>query len=101
VHTAVYRYVSERGELPAIAALDRAFRGVVAIADAETLPPVDAPVVVGLTLERTIMSSARPPQHDLALAFGADLNAPMPAGVGYASPFLATIPGTDTYTDQL
>jgi hypothetical protein len=57
--------------------------------------------VVGLEAERTILSSVQPPRHSLVLAFGADLDEPMPTGVGFASPFLATIPGTDTYADDL
>jgi hypothetical protein len=58
-------------------------------------------------LERTIIASADPPPHTLSLvrvagdpivAF-AELD--VPADVGFASPFLATVPGTDTYTEDL
>ncbi len=101
VHTAVYRFDRERGEMPAIVVLDHAYAGVIAVATVDGPPAIEAPVVVELTLERTIVSSVQPPSHHLVLAFGADLDAPMPEGVGFASPFLATIPGTDTYTDEL
>jgi hypothetical protein len=101
VHTAVYRFAWERGTIPAINALDHAFAGVVAVATTGDVPRIDAPTVVGLEMERTIRSSAQPPRHTLVLAFGADLEASMPSDVGFASPFLATIPGTDVYTDQL
>jgi hypothetical protein len=58
-------------------------------------------------LERTIISSAEPPPHMLEIIRVAGdpiatLNAAkLPADVGFASPFLATVPGTDTYTEDL
>jgi hypothetical protein len=66
----------------------------------------DVPLVVGFTPGRTIMSSADPGEHELAIAFTeidpcvvwADLELP---AASFASPFLATIPGTDTYTDEV
>ena len=74
------------------------------------LPRLDAAAVaVGLRLERTIVSQAEPPPHELVLGLcSADpladvrrLLAEPSAGVGFASPFLATVPGTDTYADDL
>jgi hypothetical protein len=110
VHTAVYRCVGRSDAVDAVVALDRGHGGVVVVADegpklGVQTGEVDAPVF--LTLERTIVSQAEPPPHNLALAFCADPVATfrsvseMVAGAGFASPFLATIPGTDTYTDDL
>jgi hypothetical protein len=92
VHTAVYRVgagaLAEDG-------------GVVAVADESRAVPGD----LVLHLERTIVSSADPPSHTLALTFTADPFATFAVldvtGVGFASPFLATIPGTDTYTEEI
>ena len=70
------------------------------------------PVAVGLTPERVILSQAEPPPHSLVLGFtpGDPLEAwhariepalaRLPA-VGFASPFLRTIPGTDAYVDDI
>jgi hypothetical protein len=109
VHTAVYRCLGRTDAVDAVVALDRGHGGVVAVADDGDLVlhtgRVDA--LVTLALERTIVSQAEPPPHNLALAFCAD---PLQtfgtvteqiAGAGFASPFLATVPGTDTYTDEL
>jgi len=58
-------------------------------------------------LERTIVSSADPPPHTLQITRipGDPIAALAAAGhgddVGFASPFLATVPGTDTYTEDL
>jgi len=109
VHTAVYRFVWERGEVPATVVFDRGRAGVVAVArpvGAET-GDLDAPCTVGLAPERTIISSADPPPHDLVLAFCArdplvvfsELTGVSDAA--FASPFLATVPGTDMYTEEL
>jgi hypothetical protein len=69
-------------------------------------------VVVGFTPERVILSQAEPPPHALVLGFTPD--DPLAAwrarvepalarlpGVGFASPFLRTIPGTDAYVDDI
>ena len=125
VHTAVYRFVCEvrADEGPSAAvALDHGFAGVVAIAvppDAESAETCarevvgpELPVAVGLGRERVIMAEGDPPPHSLVLAFapGDPLEAwrsrvvpllgRLPS-VGFASPFVRTIPGTDTYVDDL
>jgi hypothetical protein len=123
VHTAVYRFAGDvRGEggVAAATALDHGFAGVIALA----VPPgggkdivpsligAELPAAAVFTTERVIMSQAGPPAHDLVLAFTAgDPIATWRArvagvldalpGVGFASPFLRTIPGTDTYADDL
>jgi hypothetical protein len=92
VHTAVYRVaggaLAEAGDVVAVADVSQAGAGDLV-----------------LELERTIISSADPPFHTLALTFSADPFATFAAldvtGVGFASPFLATIPGTDTYTEEI
>ncbi len=113
VHTGVYTCVRQSGDVDAIVALDRGFPGVIVIADVEDaptldLPAVQLPVTVGLRLERTIVSKADPPPHELVLGLCAgDPRAafeglsPTLDGCGFASPFLSTIPGTDEYTDDL
>jgi hypothetical protein len=92
VHTAVYRVLEG-------ALVDEG--GVVAVADQSRALTGD----LVLELERTIVSSANPPEHSLALTFTSD---PMGtfttfdvARVGFASPFVATIPGTDAYTEEI
>jgi hypothetical protein len=58
-------------------------------------------------LERTIIASADPPPHTLSIVrvpgdpIAAFTALELPAAVGFASPFLATVPGTDTYTEDL
>jgi hypothetical protein len=126
VHTAQYRFVAERGTVPTAVALDRAFAGVIVLAvdhdvdvegllDALTGPRV--PVTAAFEQERLIMSVlgddavTDPESHVLVCAFvdGDVLTAWRECieprlddtTVLYASPFLATIPGTDTYVDQL
>ena len=70
------------------------------------------PVAAVFTPERVILSEVDPPPFDLVLGFTAGdpidawrarvepMLASLPA-VGFASPFLRTIPGTDTYVDDL
>jgi hypothetical protein len=112
VHTAVYRWVSSEGPVPPIVAFARGFAGVIAIAstgdgDDGRDVAAGAPLAVGLELERTIVSAADPPAHALALVF-CDRD-PLdtfvrsrPRGkVAFASPFVATIPGTDAHTEEL
>jgi hypothetical protein len=125
IHTGVYRYCCEvRAEdAPSAAvALDHGFAGLVAIAVgagaesaegcAREIVGPEIPVVVGLTPERVILSQADPPAH--ALVFGFTSGDPLDAwrsgiepalarlpSVGFASPFLRTIPGTDAYVEDL
>ncbi len=102
VHTAVYRCTAAHGDM-----LDPGFAGVIAIATTNGPPAVDAPADVTLELDRTIVSSADPPPHRLVLAYCNDdplatfAKLALPAAVGFAGPFLATIPGTDAYTEEL
>jgi hypothetical protein len=130
VHTAIYACRSTaraEGGPGAEMALDHGFDGVFAIAvgrDADCDEWVDtllrhqaARTVVALRQERLVISTlgeaavSDPTGHRLLLGFveGDVLElwrthlAPLvddPA-VGFASPFLRTIPGTDTYTDDL
>lgn len=102
VHTAVYRFVRATGTRPAIVALDARFAGVIASSPA---PQIDAPITVTLALERTIISSANPPAHELALAFCDDdpvraFKATNAEGCTYASPFLAAVPGTNIHVEE-
>jgi hypothetical protein len=67
------------------------------------------PTVVAFALEHTLLTTAEPPDHELVLGFtpGNPLAAwdaavtPLLDRVGFASPFVRTIPGTDAYTDEL
>jgi hypothetical protein len=126
LHTAMYEYAWDVGIAdapPAAFVLDRRFGGVIAIAVAgeendterwaRDIVAPELPVVVALRRERVLMSvldDVAP--HTLMLAFvdGDALDvwnrrvepalSSLP-GVGFASPFLATVPGTDTYVDDL
>lgn len=104
LHTAVYRFVRAAGPIPAPMALAHGFAGVVATATVAEPPEGSlAPCTVVLASDRTILSSADPPAHHLVLAFtdGDPAGAAVPpvtAG-GYASPFRATVPGTDTHIE--
>lgn len=109
VHTGVYRFESARGAIPPVNILDRAWAGVVLLAStgASPLQPPGAAVVT-LESERTIISEADPPPHRLVLWFTAtDPCAAFAAArrsvadCAFASPFLATVPGTHTYSDDL
>jgi hypothetical protein len=108
IHTAIYRVTSESDAVEAIVALDRGLAGAILVADEHAVPKLDVSVAVGLTLERPIVSEAAPPPHELVVGLCA--GDPIAAfrsissvvdGCGFASPFLATVPGTDTYTDDL
>jgi hypothetical protein len=113
VHTAVYECEWQSDPIAAIVALDRGDTGLIAAASAPDAPrldlPVDdVPVQVRLRLARTVVSAADPPPHELVLALcSADPIATFSAhpsqfaDCGFASPFLATVPGTDTYADRL
>jgi len=120
IHTAVYRFGVEAraGDgVSAATALDHPFDGVIAIAAApgdggeiasSFVGPGHATAAV-FARERVILASAEPPAHDLVLGFtsGDPLVTwntrvgPLLDRVGFASPFVRTIPGTDTYTDDL
>lgn len=101
VHTGVYRFEQSVGEVPAPFVFDRAPTHVVAAANTDrSLSFEGADTVVTLRSERTIVSAIDPPDHDLMLAF-ADRAIEVAGSAGYVSPFLATIPGTDTYTEEL
>jgi hypothetical protein len=108
VHTAVYEWIWDSGTVEAIAALDRGYPGAIVVADEHVVPRLDLAVTIGLRLSRTIVSRAEPPPHELVLGMCAgDPLAEFAAlassveACGFASPFLATIPGTDTYADDL
>ncbi len=125
LHTAVYRFRGEhRRERDGVAtatALDHPFAGVIAIAaDAyvsgglsvvREIAGPEIPVVALFVPERTILSQHEPPPFDLVLGFTpgdpiaawhACVEPALPRlPVGFASPFLRTIPGTDAYVDDL
>ena len=115
VHTAVYRCVAQSGPVDATVALECGFPGAIVVAGDGELPRLDVAgtdvdAAIRLQLERTILSEADPPPHELVIAlcardplatFGAHPAELRGAGLGFASPFLATIPGTDTYADEL
>jgi hypothetical protein len=126
LHTAVYDHewsAELRDGVPAALALDAGFGGVLAIAafgDGDDLSAWGAalvqpelPIVVGLHRRRLLVSALDdPPAHRLVLAFVAGdpqdvwarVVAPAVAAradIGFAGPFLATVPGTDRYVDDL
>jgi hypothetical protein len=125
LHTGVYESVfttAADGAPVAATALDHGFPGVIAVAVAaagatsaadalaawaERVVGASLPLVLGFTAARTIMTSTDPGAHALAFAFCAvdprDVwqHLALPDDVGFASAFLRTIPGTDTYTDEL
>ena len=123
LHTAVYRFVHEdraEGGVSAATSLDHHFPGVAVIAVpaghgaecAHAIASPELPTVAVFTPDRVILAATVPPPHDVVLGFTADdpldawrsrvgpVLASLP-GVGFASPFIRTIPGTDTYTDEL
>jgi hypothetical protein len=125
VQTAVYRYccevLADDGPSAAVA-LDHGYAGLIAIAVPPDVDSAEAcargivgpelPLAVGLVQERVILSEREPPPHSLVLAFspGDPLEAwhacAAPAlgrlpVVGFASPFVRTIPGTDAHVDDL
>jgi hypothetical protein len=125
IHTGEYRFCCEvraEGAPSAAVALDHGFAGVIMLAVAggaeaaegcarEIVGP-ELPVIAGFTPERVIMSQSDPPRHALVLGFTTEdpidawktrvepALARLPE-VGFGSPFLRTIPGTDTYVDDL
>jgi len=120
LQTGVYRFVQEcradRG-VSVATAIDHPFAGVVLLAvppgaaapTAAALVHDDVPTVAAFVPERTILTTTEPPAHELVLGFtpGDPLAlwdarvGPLLDGVGFASPFVRTIPGTDTYSDDL
>jgi hypothetical protein len=125
LQTAVYEFWWDAridSGVPAALALDRGYSGVIAIAMTDDraaeqwvrrIMNPTIPLVVALRRERLLVSVlGEPAPHLLLLAFvdGDVLKvwrrrvAPKLVGrtdIGFASPFLATIPGTDAYTDKL
>jgi len=112
MHTAVYRLTFWTPYPAPLFALDGGATGVIALAttNVESVPaldPADAPIVVGMDLARTVLSTSEPPPHTLVLDFCARdplevfARYDVPPDAGFASPFVATIPGTDTYTEDL
>jgi hypothetical protein len=108
VHTAVYETVWDSGEIDAIVALDRGGAGAIVAAAERDAPHLDLPATVGLRLARTVVSQVDPPPHEIVLGLCIDDPlrtfaelTPALAGCGFASPFLATVPGTDRYADEL
>jgi hypothetical protein len=108
IHTAVYRFAEQAGPVDAIVALDRDFPGVVVAANEGDAPRLELPAVVVLELERTVLSEAAPPSHRLVLGFcdgdpvaAFDESRTRLTECGFASPFIATRPGTDDYADDL
>jgi hypothetical protein len=123
LQTAVYDFKGEhrvRDGVSSATALDHPFPGVIALAvemggGSATITAIagaELPVIALFNPERVIMSATEPPEHDLVLAFTsgdplaawdariAPVLASLPT-VGFASPFIRTIPGTDTYVDDL
>jgi hypothetical protein len=126
LHTAVYGYCWELGTAtagPACVALNSGYPGLVAIAlrgddniDAESWTGFvgeKVPLLVALRRRQILVSTLGEPEaHSLLLAFvdgdvidvWRRLVEPALAthvDVGFAGPFLATVPGTDTYADRL
>jgi hypothetical protein len=107
VHTAVYRYAWQAGEIPASMVLAHGSAGVLAVSSEKPVEiKTHAHATVGLALERTILSEADPPPHELVLAFCSDDPIAQFSRLAlddawFASAFLATIPGTDAYVEEL
>ena len=114
VHTAVYTWTAGTGAVDPVVALDRGAAGAIVVAGAPglaveaVLPASGLLAAVRFRLERTIISEADPPAHDLVVGlYESDPRAafrdlsPHLGEYGFASPFLATIPGTDEYAADL
>jgi hypothetical protein len=125
IHTSVYRYLWDahtEDAPPPATALDHGFAGVIAIASlapsdwladwARRTLSNDMGLLLAFASSRTIMSTTDAVNHVFLLGFcrrdplavwrdrvaGTIGDVP---GLGYASPFLRTIPGTDSYVDDL
>jgi hypothetical protein len=108
VHTAIYEWAWDSGTVDAISALDRGYPGAIVVADEHGAPNLDVAVSVGLRLSRTVISEIDPPAHDLVVGFCARdpltefaAHADATRTAGFASAFLAAVPGTDTHADDL
>ena len=120
IQTGVYRFVQEwrtGAGVSAATAIDHPHAGVVLLAvppgaasdTARALVSDLVPTVAAFALEHTLLTTAEPPDHALVLGFtpGDPIAAwnsavtPLLDRVGFASPFVRTIPGTDAYTDDL
>jgi len=101
VHTAVYRCKTAHGRV-----LDGRFAGVIAIATKRENPASDITCTHQARARPHHRLLVRSPPHQLVLAYCTDDplatfdRITMPAAVGFASPFLATIPDTDAYTED-
>jgi hypothetical protein len=123
LRTAVYRFEHElRTEtgVSAATALDHPFAGVIVLAvNARSGPAamrsvvgVEIPTMAVFSTERVLMAEGEAPPCDLVLGFTvedpvvawharvAPVLASLP-NIGFASPFIRTIPGTDAYIDEL
>jgi hypothetical protein len=125
IHTSVYRYlwdIRTEDAPPPATALDHGFAGVIAIASlapsdwltdwAHRALANDMHLLLAFASSRTIMSTTDAVDHVLLLGFcrkdplavwhdrvaGRIGDVP---GLGFASPFLRTLPGTDAYVDDL
>ena len=114
VHTGIYRFVFDlrtEGAPPPATALDHGFAGVVEVggnADeveewAHHVLGPDVPLVMVFASQRTVLSDLNPGDHYVALGFCPDdpLTVPLPETAGFASAYIATVPGTDRYVDDL
>jgi hypothetical protein len=120
LQTGVYRFGEEHRAPAGVStatAIDHPFGGVVllavspgaAAATAAALVHDDVPTVATFLPERTILTTTEPPDHELVLGFTPNdplalwnsRVGPLLDRVGFASPFVRTIPGTDAYTDDL
>jgi hypothetical protein len=125
IHTAVYRSlwdIRTEDAPPPATALDHGFAGLVMIASiapsdwvaewARTMLSNRMHLMLGMASKRTILSTTEPDDHVMVLGFCRDdplavwRDHVAPAldrapGLGFASPFLRTVPGTDLYTDDL
>jgi hypothetical protein len=120
LQTGVYRFRDEmraEGGVSAATAIDHPHAGVVLLAvppgaatdTAAALVSDEVSTVAVFAFDTALQTTTEPPAHELVLGFtpGDPLAAwdaavvPLLGGVGFASPFLRTIPGTDKYTDDL
>jgi hypothetical protein len=120
IQTGMYRFLGEwraGAGVSAATAIDHPYAGVVllAVSPGETAATAAAlvgdlvPTVVAFTLDHPLLTTVEAPDYELVLGFtpGDPLTAwtsrvtPLLDRVGFASPFVRTIPGTDAYADEL